>query len=77
LGELNDLEFIGPSPQGFKIGYEFQRVYAIQPAIHTSTDEDLERAGEQNRDVEYIPREQPKGMKLQSLPAGFNTSIEN
>jgi hypothetical protein len=72
-GELRELKFIAPTVDGYKPGFGFQRMYQISPKVDIATDEDLKLVGLENKSQPYIPREQPSGMKLQSVPTGFNT----
>ncbi len=74
-GELNNMKLIAPQNNSYITGLNFSRTYHIMPEIMAATDIEKQEAGIRARDVEYVPREQPDGMKLQSLPFGFHTGF--
>jgi hypothetical protein len=66
---------IGDADEGIVFGPEFSAVYNLAP-VDSELDADvLIKAGEAIATREYVPLKPREGLKLQSLPFGFDTGI--
>ncbi|KAI8896519.1 hypothetical protein BC833DRAFT_94353 [Globomyces pollinis-pini] len=74
VGEVTDFTIIAPKGNHFKGGMHISKIFQLTPDEEITTHDDLVKAGESLKSIPYVPRTQPEGMQLQSLPIGFHTS---
>ncbi|KAJ3053717.1 hypothetical protein HK097_003568 [Rhizophlyctis rosea] len=76
LGEMAELTCMLPGRRfnGYRIAPKpFTRYFNVAPTDTLPTPEELAEAGRKLLAEPYVPRKHPEGMKLQSLPFGFDT----
>ncbi|KAJ3262035.1 Geranylgeranyl pyrophosphate synthase [Boothiomyces macroporosus] len=72
-GELRNFKVLLPGKDGFKIQDKVSKFYHFEPVGEKLVQKDLEKAGKKYLNTPYVARTHPEGMKLQSLPFGFDT----
>ncbi|KAJ3326276.1 hypothetical protein HDV06_000152 [Boothiomyces sp. JEL0866] len=75
-GELKNFKILVPGKHGFKIHEKVSKIFHLEPVGEKLVQKDLEKAGNKYLNTPYVARTHPEGMKLQSLPFGFDTDGE-
>ncbi|KAJ3273000.1 hypothetical protein HDV01_004906 [Terramyces sp. JEL0728] len=75
-GELKNFRVLMAGKNGFKIQNKVSKCFHLEPVGEKLVQKVLEKAGKKCLNTPYVARTHPEGMKLQSLPFGFDTDGE-